>query len=109
MRRFRAFTLIELLVVISVIVLLISLMLPGLGKSREVARAEICASNVRQLGIALGGYTMSNKNYYPGDHRSLGGGRAWVAWGPRRRPYIGARGGFYSCPRAPKEYRFQPR
>jgi prepilin-type N-terminal cleavage/methylation domain-containing protein len=109
MRRIRAFTLIELLVVISVIVLLISLMLPGLGKSREVARAEICASNVRQIGIAMGGYAMSNKNYFPGDHRSLGGGRSWVVWVPRLRPYVGDMSSFYYCPSAPKEYRFQPR
>jgi prepilin-type N-terminal cleavage/methylation domain-containing protein len=109
MKRTRAFTLIELLVVISVIVLLIGLMVPSLGKSREAARTEICASNVRQIGIALSGYTMSNKNYYPGDHRSWGGGLSWVAWVPRLRPYLGDMSGFYYCPSAPKEYRFQPR
>src|SRR3974377_2301232 len=105
-RRVRAFSLIEMLVVISTIALLISLVLPALGKSRETTRSEICASNVRQLGIALGMYAMANKNFYPGDHRSWGGGVSWVTWVPRLRPYVGDMSGFYYCPSAPKEYRF---
>jgi prepilin-type N-terminal cleavage/methylation domain-containing protein len=65
MKRSKGFTLIELLVVVAIIALLVSILLPSLGRARELARQSICLSNMRSLGNAIEMYKNNNGYRYP--------------------------------------------
>jgi len=59
----RAFTLIELLVVISIIAVLMSILMPALGKVKEQAKKVVCGTNLHQQGVGFMAYAADYNNY----------------------------------------------
>lgn len=64
-RRPFAFTLVELLVVIAIIGVLMGILLPAMEHVRHQGYIDKCASNLRQIGLAISMYANENQGNYP--------------------------------------------
>jgi prepilin-type N-terminal cleavage/methylation domain-containing protein/prepilin-type processing-associated H-X9-DG protein len=66
-RRLRrgGFTLVEILVTISIVGLLAAMLLPAVLSAREAARRTACTNNLKQIGIAVEGYSSANGGVLP--------------------------------------------
>jgi type II secretory pathway pseudopilin PulG len=58
-------TLVELLVVIAILGILVSLLVPGLSKAKEVAEASKNTANLKQIGMATIGWASDNGSRLP--------------------------------------------
>jgi prepilin-type N-terminal cleavage/methylation domain-containing protein/prepilin-type processing-associated H-X9-DG protein len=79
MKKNRGFTLIELLVVISIIALLLSILMPGLQRAKELASGVVCTNNQKSLCTAWVMYAEDN------DSKLVGGSTYYT--GNRATPY----------------------
>jgi prepilin-type N-terminal cleavage/methylation domain-containing protein/prepilin-type processing-associated H-X9-DG protein len=76
-RRPRGFTLVELLVVLSILMLLMSMLVPMIGKSRELATQTHCASNLKQMYIPFQDYAGQNDGAWPSPWANVGNPSSW--------------------------------
>ncbi len=76
------FTLIELLVVVAIIVLLLSILLPSLGRARAQSRQVACLNNMRQVALLTQFYAADNNGMAPIRGTVVNGGVV-AAW-----PYL---------------------
>ncbi len=96
----RAFTLIELLVVIAVIAIIAAILFPVFQKVRENARRATCASNQKQIGIALVQYAQDNDDAFPIGTFLAPGIPFGLGWAGQCYPYIKSVNVFH-CPDDP--------
>jgi len=78
----RGFTLIELLVVVAIIALLISILLPSLGKAKEYANRTYCAANLRGVTESLILYGHEYSDAYPATSPPITSGGYSNEWAP---------------------------
>jgi len=82
------FTIIELLVVIGIIAVLLAILIPGLGKARGMAKRMKCASNLRQIDVAMRLYLGENKDTYPCAQDPVRDPNIWLWMGRGWRGFI---------------------
>src|ERR1700761_7609882 len=97
--RRQAFTLIELLVVIAIICILAAILFPVFARAREKARQTACASNMKQLGLAVRQYTSDYDERYPtGNYYDTIHSWYWgLGWAGELYPYVKSQNVF-TCP-----------
>jgi prepilin-type N-terminal cleavage/methylation domain-containing protein/prepilin-type processing-associated H-X9-DG protein len=89
------FTLVELLVVITIIAVLAALLFPVLNSARHKAWETACASNLRQLSLAVDMYAQDHDERFPPSHTIAH--EPYASWREAIQPYVRDRG-ILACP-----------
>jgi prepilin-type processing-associated H-X9-DG protein/prepilin-type N-terminal cleavage/methylation domain-containing protein len=104
MKPARNFTLIELLIVIAIIAILASMLLPTLGRARELGKRITCVNQMKQIGTAAlsyvndfdGNWAAWSKNYSQTVSEQIQRGQ----WMTILAEYVGGNGLMWVCPNA---------
>jgi prepilin-type N-terminal cleavage/methylation domain-containing protein/prepilin-type processing-associated H-X9-DG protein len=81
------FTLIELMVVIGIVAILAALLLAAIAAAKEKGRRTVCASELRQLGLAFSLYHQDSNDLFPASGSKFLYGpqpEDWIWWQPDR-------------------------
>lgn len=89
-RRPRGFSLLELVIVLAVAAVMLSILIPGIRRAREMAHRTACSNNLKQIALALSNYHDVHDVFPPGyvsrnvtaampADRETGPGFAWGA------------------------------
>ncbi len=109
----KPFTLVELLVVIAIIAILMTLLLPSINKAKDFAKMSYCLGNLRQIGLAMGLYSIDYTRYPLSWHRSASQTYANFISDYVQKPataYHSSLSAVFSCPSAlPEIYLGSPR
>ena len=95
------FTLIELLVVIAIIAILASLLLPSMGRARDMAKTSSCKNNLKQCSTAMLSYAGDNGDIvalYSYNNTVSGSSRSWLEY------IVGAKNSTAGYPTAGTDY-----
>ena len=99
------FSLIELLVVISIVAILLSILMPALGRAKSMAMWLKCTNNLKQINLAIHLYLQASEQTYPCAQDPFPGDYFfWMGiWGSFVEPYLGikitsSRPSIMSCP-----------
>lgn len=87
MRNKRGFTLIEICIVLTVVLVLVALLFPVVGRVREKGRQATCQSNLKQMNLAFRQYASDYDSSDVGQHN----------WQEALIPYI-KNNQIYECP-----------
>lgn len=85
-KREAAFTLIELLVVVAIIAILAAILYPVFLRAKEAAKASTCASNIRNLALAVDLYQTDHDGRFPLAAYAEGAG--FKLWHDMTDPYL---------------------
>lgn len=84
----RGFTLVEILVVVSIIALMAAILMPVFLQARDSARRNGCASNQRQIGVALLTYSDDYGGFLPPSAITISYTGETRTWDQLLMPYI---------------------
>jgi len=95
-RKRDGFSLVELLVVLGIITLLMSILLPAIGRVRAMARSTKCLANLQQWGSSVQMYLGGNRGHFFADRKGL----TALTWYELLAPYNGSFDRTLLCPEA---------